>query len=230
MGKDQYDNQSRNAQYDFYSDTQSGQDTISLDRQPTVELHGIRGQSFNMDERGNVSTLQRIIGNNRLDRPVAEDGDVRIYPMVINKDKLLYLWRQSIKHKALFWHPALTEYERFVEAMTSPGWVFFEVYKNDYLCGFVYFTGVDHLEHIQMHAIFFDRKLTDKLEVGKQLIQFMFDQYPLERIEAAIADKFHATHRFVQKLGFRYEGSRRRGVLLAGKFVDQRIFSVIRED
>jgi RimJ/RimL family protein N-acetyltransferase len=58
----------------------------------------------------------------------------------------------------------------------------------------------------------------------------MFDNYPIERIEAAIAQPFHATHRFVQKLGMKYEGTRRKGTLLYGEWVDQKIYSILREE
>jgi len=148
----------------------------------------------------------------------------------LTKERMLYLWRQSIKHKALFWHDGMRTEETFTAGLLNPCWVFFEVYKSGYLCGFVYFTDVCSFDNVQVHAVFFDRMMTDKVIVSKLLIHWMFDRYPIERIEAAIADTFYATHRFVQNLGFKYEGTRRRGTMLKGAWVDQKVYSVIRED
>lgn len=201
-----------------------------MDSYAASQRDSVRTQSLDMDGLDHAVKVQRVIGNNRVDSPVAMDGDVIIYKMVASKEKLEYMWRQSVKHKSLFWHSKMGSQEMFADAMLNPSWVFFEVYKFGYLCGFVYFTDVKELEYVQMHAIFFDRALTDKLIVGKLLIHWMFDHYPIERIEAAIAEPFHATHRFVQKLGMKYEGIRRKGILLYGAWTDQKIFSVIREE
>ncbi len=150
-----------------------------MDSNAAVELRGMGSESFRLDEFNYAAKVQRIIGNNRLDSPIALDGDIAIYRMVANPDKLRYLWRQSIKHKALFWHSGMESEERFTDAVLNPKWVFFEVYKFGYLSGLIYFTDVPDLEQVQMHAIFFDRALTDKLHVGKLLIHWMFDNYPI---------------------------------------------------
>ena len=202
-----------------------------MDSDATVELHDLGTRQGELDYLDHAAKVQRIIGNNRTDNPVAIDGDVVIYQMVLtNREKLLHLWRMAIKHRSLFWHDGMKDEESFMSALFNPCWVFFEVYKNGYLSGFVYFSEVCSFDHVQLHAVFFDRALTDKLIVGKLLIHWMFDRYPIERIEAAIAENFHATHRFVQNLGMKYEGTRRRGTILRGSWVNQKVYSVIRED
>lgn len=201
-----------------------------MDSNATSELHsmGIRQGQLDLDDH--AIKVQRSIGNNRLDRPVVLDGELAVYPMVLTPDKTLYLWRQAIRHKSLFWNNAMKTADSFTRCLFDPSWMFFEVYKSGYLCGFVYFTDIIELENVEIHAVFFDRKLTDKLTAAKLLVHWMFDNYPMERIESPIAQPFFATQRFMQKVGFKYEGTRRKGALLHGTWVDQKLYSIIREE
>ena len=201
-----------------------------MDSDAAVKLHSMGTRPYELDEYDHAAKVQRIIGNNRLDRPVVLDGEIAVYPMVLTPEKTLHLWRQAIRHKSLFWNNAMRTAESFTQCLFDMSWLFFEVYKSGYLCGFVYFTDMIEFENVEIHAVFFDRKLTDKLTGLKLLVHWMFNNYPIERIESPIAEPFFATQRFMQKAGFKYEGTRRKGAILHGQWVDQKLYSVIREE
>ena len=62
------------------------------------------------------------------------------------------------------------------------------------------------------HAVFFDRKPAEKVQLGKLVTKWMFDNYPLRRISADIPDIYVHTLRFALALGFKHEGIRRKAV------------------
>jgi hypothetical protein len=108
--------------------------------------------------------------------------------------------------------------------------LFFEVYKFGHLEGIVYFTNAAQLREVQMHGVLFERTLVDKAPLLKELIKWFFADYPIERVEVALVHKFRATMRFVERAGFKFEGIRRRAVVFRGRWANQHIYSVIRED
>lgn len=57
-----------------------------------------------------------------------------------------------------------------------------------------------------------------------------FDQFALHRMEICIRPENHASLRVVQKLGFRYEGLRRRYIHIDGDWRDHYAFALTRED
>ncbi|MFD5213029.1 GNAT family N-acetyltransferase [Microbacterium sp. NPDC058345] len=57
-----------------------------------------------------------------------------------------------------------------------------------------------------------------------------FEQYGLHRMEICIRPENRASLRVVQKLGFRYEGLRRRYIHIDGEWRDHHAFALTRED
>lgn len=57
-----------------------------------------------------------------------------------------------------------------------------------------------------------------------------FDQFGLHRMEICIRPENHASLRVVRKLGFRYEGLRRRFIHIDGDWRDHHAFALTRED
>jgi ribosomal-protein-alanine N-acetyltransferase len=57
-----------------------------------------------------------------------------------------------------------------------------------------------------------------------------FEEMRLHRMEICIRPENHASLRIVQKLGFRYEGLRRRYIHIDGDWRDHYAFALVRED
>lgn len=201
-----------------------------MDRESSSQLHDLGNQPVILDRIYDAAQVQRYLSHDRADGPIVSAGGVDVYDMILTHEKLFYIWAQATKLKALFWHPGLHKVENFVTAITQPGWLWYEVYKNGLLTGMVYYTNVASMVDVQVHALFFDRKMTDKVEAGKALNRRLFDRYYLERIEAALPEPFYSTHRYVERMGFKYEGTRRKAVIYKSQFVNQKIYGLTREE
>lgn len=66
--------------------------------------------------------------------------------------------------------------------------------------------------------------------VTKQLVEFVFKEYEMERIEIRTDVNNEASRRAAQKAGFTHEGLLRRNYLNRGEVSDDAIFSMIKED
>lgn len=164
-------------------------------------------------------------------RVVATEGDfVVVHMKFMSRAWLEELWEQVQQHRSLFWEPQHSELENFVDILLRPGWLFFEVYKFGHLVGFFYFTNVDMLTDIQIHGVSFDRKLQDKVHVVRRMLWWLFENYHIQRVEAAIPRAFRGTVRFLDAVGFRLEGVRRLALIYNGRWKDQAIYSVTREE
>lgn len=166
----------------------------------------------------------------RRDGVLVADGEYVVVPMTLSREWIQGLWAKIQHYKALFWEPKHSELENFIAIITQPGWLFFEVYKDGYLVGLVYFTDVDSLSGVQMHGVMFDRKLTDKAPLAKKLLAWLFENYPINRVEVLIGAKFFATTRFLSTIGFKHEGIRRRAMLHKHKWIDQALYGILREE
>ena len=69
--------------------------------------------------------------------------------------------------------------------------------------------------------------MTEALEA---VIRFGFERYRLHRIEAQVAVPNRASHRLLQKLGFREEGRLRERFFVDGRFHDETMLSLLDGD
>jgi RimJ/RimL family protein N-acetyltransferase len=172
--------------------------------------------------------LQRPLDHHRV---VVDDGEFVVLSMQLqSREWVIKLWEQLQKHRALFWEPAHAELENFASILLQPGWLFFEVYKFDRLIGLFYFTNVDKLVGIQLHGVSFDRHLSDKVPVIRSVLWWLFENFAVERVEVALAHYYRATMRFVEKVGFVREGVRRKALIHRGRWCDEHIYSITREE
>jgi len=83
----------------------------------------------------------------------------------------------------------------------------------------------------QVHAIFWDGRLSNKTDKLKKCIVWAFHHFRLERMEAIIPEFSRALRRFItEKLHFTFEGRLRKRMLYKGEYTDSLIFSLIREE
>jgi RimJ/RimL family protein N-acetyltransferase len=189
------------------------------------------GGQESVDRQPNASSLLRFEYSDDPNRVVMVEGDyVVVHMKFLSPAWLGELWEQVQKHKSMFWEPKHGQIENFVDLLLQPGCLFFEVYKFGSLTGFFYFTNVATLTDIQLHGIAFDRKLTDKIPVVRRMISWLFENFQIERVEVAVVTRFEATMRFVERVGFVLEGTRRKAVIYRGRWRDQAMYSVTREE
>lgn len=67
-------------------------------------------------------------------------------------------------------------------------------------------------------------------EAIKRIIKFGFDQLNANRIEAHCDENNIGSYRAMEKAGMKYEGTHRQKVLMKGKFVNMRFYSILLEE
>lgn len=97
--------------------------------------------------------------------------------------------------------------------------------------GIVILTGIDPGLKATFHPVFWDHKLSSRLDDLQDLIVWVFVWFNLERLETMVAPYARAAMRFLEKrLGFHYEGTLRSYVRKNGKPMGMKVYSILREE
>ena len=67
-------------------------------------------------------------------------------------------------------------------------------------------------------------------EATRALVGYLFDNYDLHRIHVAINPANHASRTLIEKIGFRTEGHLKQSVFFKGKWCDEIIMAVLRQE
>lgn len=161
---------------------------------------------------------------------IITDGDLSVEPMVLTPDKIKLIWQRLQRHKTLFSDLTRGDVGVFVRSLTDQGSLWFEVREHGVIVGLVWFENMSQVTECTAHLVFLDRKPASKIGVCKQIIKWMFDNYPLQRITVTPPVIYHGTVRLLKTLGFTREGCKRRAVLLGGKWNDVLIYGITREE
>jgi hypothetical protein len=143
----------------------------------------------------------------------------------LTKEKALYFWNKVKGYDKLFTDDVRWDEISFYERLYHPNTVLLEeenglLILSDLKPGF--FTTV--------HVVFWDHKLSVRTGLLKDCLVWVFQEYNLQRIEAVIPEFSRTLKRFIEKLGFRYEGTLRKRLLFKGQFYDTIVYSILREE
>ncbi len=67
-------------------------------------------------------------------------------------------------------------------------------------------------------------------EAGKILIEYAFNELNLQRIESSVYDFNERSIAMQKKVGFQIEGRRRKAIFKGGRYVDEIILGILREE
>lgn len=67
-------------------------------------------------------------------------------------------------------------------------------------------------------------------EAIKRIVKFGFEELNANRIEAQCDEKNIGSYRAMEKAGMKYEGTFRQKILMKGKYVDMKYYSILREE
>ncbi len=67
-------------------------------------------------------------------------------------------------------------------------------------------------------------------EAAAALVRYVFDNHPVQRLQARVFAGNDASARVLAKVGLRYEGTLRAGALVKGRFRDVMMFALLRTD
>lgn len=148
----------------------------------------------------------------------------------LTQEKTLAVWQMLQRYKTLFSDLTRGKPSEFVQALTNPNNLWFEVIEYDVIIGIIWFSDLSQITDCTAHMVFFDRKPTEKAEVCREMIRWMFNNFPLNRITVTPPAMYHATIRLLKRLGMKYEGCKRQSVLIGGKWNDQHFYGILRSE
>lgn len=148
--------------------------------------------------------------------------------MVLNWEKVQQLWLSVKKIRALFSDLTQNDFSNFFQALTHQNSLWFEVWDDEELVGIVWLADTHLVIDAVAHMMFLDSKPAEKKPVVKELIRWVFKNYPLQRMTAFVPEPYHATKRLTESVGFQQEGRKRDAVMLSGKLYDLYMYGLTR--
>lgn len=141
----------------------------------------------------------------------------------LTPEKIKDYWEVIRRFRTLFSDFTRDRFENYLNCLEDPNTFWIEVIDLlDQPVGLIYVTGLHQTIDAELHAIFFDRQLTNKVELTKLVIAFLFETFPaLHRLTVSVPEIYHATVRYAKACGFRYEGKIRERFLFGGKWVNE---------
>lgn len=162
---------------------------------------------------------------------IAEHGNLRVVELELTKDKPKVLW-ECVKHyPTLFSDLTRGSEENFAALLADPNSFWLELQDDKgTMKGIIYLTNLQWTFDADAHIVIFDRELADKVQVCKQVIEWLFINFPLNRLTASIPAIYFATIRFAKRLGFKEEGIKRKVYLIGKRWVDEQILGILRAE
>lgn len=146
-------------------------------------------------------------------------------------EKLQQVWSEISSHRSLFSDTTEGDVENFKALMFSPDVFWMEVLdRQGNLVGVMYLTDTQLLIDASVHLVFFDRKLSEKAGLCREVLRWLFHHFAYRRLTAYIPSIYYATVRLAKKIGFKDEGLRRDAYLIGNKWVDEVILGILRSE
>ena len=160
--------------------------------------------------------------------PIITVGKWDVREMVLTWEKVEAMWSMMSKYTTLFSDLTRGDFKNFFAVLTQQRTLWFEIWEGEDLVGMLWLTDMELTVDASAHMAFFDRKPTEKEPVVKALIKWVFEHYPLHRMSCSVPRMYHATHRLVERLGFRREGTKREAVMIHGTWDDIKMYGLLR--
>lgn len=168
--------------------------------------------------------------NPNLDKepPLVTCGQFTVHELLLTPDKAAYIWEMVNKFRTLFSDLTKGDVRNFLRFITDVDSIWFEIHDGEAMIGILCLTNMHKIVDTDAHIIFFDIMLSNKVQLCKEIVKWVFANFPLERISVDVPSFYHRTRRLVQNIGFKLEGERRRGVLIGGNWVNVLLFGITR--
>src|SRR5690606_37718116 len=147
--------------------------------------------------------------------------------MVCTPPKGTWLWKKMNEHPTLFSDHTRGDLENFIALLSLPHSYWTEVFREGELIGVIYFEGLHRIRDCEIHVMFFDSKLTDKVPVCKVLLRWAFATFGIHRATVRMPVLYRATIRFARAVGFSQEGRRREVYQIGNRWVDELTLGIL---
>jgi RimJ/RimL family protein N-acetyltransferase len=165
------------------------------------------------------------------------DGDMEheVRKLILTPVNLKRFWDQARQFRTLFSEEIRGDFHKFLEVFLRDGpegvecnglfWV-----VDDFL-GIMYMRniipGVDAVGEFS----FFDRRTKGREPLVRAMLKYVFDKFQFNRISLEVGLFANpATMSFVESVGFKREGRKRRAIQFDGKWFDVLLYGMLREE
>lgn len=182
-----------------------------------------------MDGHSAILEVQRSECKYNSNRAVVVVDNWAVEEMVFTQEKVQWLWQEMSKYRTLFNDYTRGDVENFGRLLLTPDSYWLEVVdiQNCISVGVIYLMHIARIIDPEVHIIFFDRKLADKVDLCKEVARFLFNKFPMHRMTAITPKIYHSTIRLAEKVGFKREGVMRESQYMGGKYVDEIVLGLL---
>ena len=153
-----------------------------------------------------------------------------VQDMTLTPEKIKQVWKMLKRQRTLFSDLTTNDVSNFVNVITAPNSIWFEVREHGAIVGLVFFSDLHQIVDCTAHMVFFDRNIMEKQKVCVMLIQWMFREFPLQRMSVTPPRLYKKTIHLLKTIGFQQEGLKRRASLIGGRWWDQAMFGLTRAE
>lgn len=151
-----------------------------------------------------------------------------VVEMKFDYDTAKWLWVEMNKYRTLWNDFTRGDFHTWYSTISARDSFWLEVLKDGEPVGVMYWTGISQIVDCQLHGMFFDRNLTSKTEICRQIVVWFFQHFPeCHRMTATIPAIYHASVRLIKRMGFKEEGRKRESVLMYGNRIDEMVFGLL---
>ena len=158
-----------------------------------------------------------------------------VYPLILTPETLKTFWEKARKFQYLFDRSINNDFKTFCELLLTDGpegvqptglfWVV------DNFVGIFYLSKIIPGVDASVHYTFFDRRHHGRLELTKEMLKYGFRKYNFRRmtVELPLYAREY-TFKFVEELGFKREGRKRKAVWHNDDWFDIVLFGILKEE
>ena len=141
------------------------------------------------------------------------------------KEGLRKIWEELSLFDPLFADKEMKRVEVFLDEFLSEKSIILQNKE-----GFVLLRNIEEGLKGEVYFSFFDRKLSGKEEVFREMILWFFLTYNLKRIESFLPSYAKAVMRFFERVGFKLEGVLRDRIFHKDLLLDSYVYGILLEE
>lgn len=179
------------------------------------------------------SDAAQVLGSERVSKAnsILTFGKWEVVLLEFTPEKLDWLWNEMNRYRTLFSDLTRGDQTNFYNVVALPDSLWLEVKEESQTVGVIYWTEMFQLIDCNIHIMFFDRKLEEKIELCEEIGRWFFKEYPqFGRVSALLPDIYYATIRLARHVGFKFEGKKRKSQLIGGKYVNEIMLGLLYEE
>lgn len=155
--------------------------------------------------------------------------------LILTPQNLHTFWTKARQFKTLFNQEVRDDFKKFLEVFLRDGpngvetnglfWV-----VDDFM-GLLYITDIVPECDALAEYTFFDRRTRGREPLVRAMLKYVFDKYNFNRLTVEVGVYAHpATMKFIESVGFKNEGRKRRATLFDNKWFDVLIYGILKEE